>query len=100
LLARTVLSTALSPEQAKLKAAQERLTQSEYSLAEEMVRDDGTVGRTHLTNASVTELQSFYGETLKKYAVDNASDSEVESYARQWSYNLNADNVRDFVLPH
>ena len=87
------LRAALSPEEQKKKAAQDRLAQSEYSLAEEMVKDDGSIQRQHLTNASVTELQSFYGEKLKKYAVDNAQDSELQSFARQWSYNINADNV-------
>ncbi len=84
---------ALSPEEQKRIAAQERLAQSEYTLAEEMVKDDGSVARQHLTNASVTELQNFYGEKLKKYAVDNAQDPELQSFARQWSYNINADNV-------
>jgi len=87
------LNAALSPEEQKKKAAQERLSQSEYSLAEEMVKEDGSVQRQHLTNATVTELQNFYGEQLKKYAVDNAQEPELQAFARQWSYNINSDNV-------
>lgn len=86
-------NAALSPEEQKKKAAQDRLAQSEYTLAEEMVKEDGSIERQHLTNASVTELQNFYGEKLKKYAVDNAQEPELQSFARQWSYNINADNV-------